>query len=130
VQAHLETFFTAEPLAAPSQDLTAAFEQRLRGAIPAGATLRKLECRRSLCRVETSHPSLDEFASFARSTYFGPDPAGVLNGPFHAGLVNEPGSGEPAIAVAFFGRQGTLLPMPGATPELPEPLASSAASPR
>jgi hypothetical protein len=116
IGAYLEAVFASDRPPAPSRDRTSALEQRLRTSMPAGSAVRKLECRDSMCRIETSHPGREELGQLVRSTYYASDPAGVLNGPFFATVLSEAAPGQPLVAVAFVGRQGMQLSMPGLLP--------------
>ena len=112
---HIEASFAGEAPAAPSLDRTLDIERRIRDVIPAGSSVRKLECRSALCRIETMHPSLDEFRDFAQRGYLTLDFATRISpGPVFVGLLAPPVEGQPVIAVAFLGREGSVLPVPGA----------------
>jgi hypothetical protein len=79
--------------------------------ISAGSSVRSLECHTSLCRIETMHPSLEDFRGFMQRAYLTPDPmTRVANGPIFAALLAQPVEGQPVIAVAFVGRDGTVMP--------------------
>jgi hypothetical protein len=108
---HIEASFAADPPVAPSQDLAPGLEKRVRAVIPAGSFVRSLECRSSLCRIETMHANLGDFRDFMQRAYLTPDTTTrVSNGPVFAGLLAQPVEGQPVVAVAFLGREGTILP--------------------
>jgi hypothetical protein len=110
IRDHMEAAFGADPLAA-SQDLVQGLDREVRSVLPTTSSVHRIECRSSLCRIETVHPSLGEFRDFAQLAFFAHDPK-VGNGPVFVGLLAEPAPGEPVIAVAYVGRQGSVLPMP------------------
>jgi hypothetical protein len=107
---HIEASFAADPPAAPSQDRAPGLETRMQAVIPAGSSVRRLECRSSLCRIETMHPSLVDFQDFVQRAYLSPDSTRVSNGPLFAGLLAQPVEGQPVVAVVFLGREGAVLP--------------------
>jgi hypothetical protein len=111
LRAQLEASFVGDPPVAPSQDRASGLEKRVRAVIPAGSSVRSLECRRSLCRIETMHPSLEEFRDFVQRGYLALDFATrVSNGPVFVGLLASPVEGQPVFGVAFLGRDGAVLP--------------------
>jgi hypothetical protein len=69
-----------------------------------GASVRALECRSSLCRLETSHPSSENYAKFTRDfVRIGGSP--VWAGPVVFKLLSRPASGAGStIAVAYLAR--------------------------
>jgi hypothetical protein len=69
-----------------------------------GASVRALECRSSLCRLETSHPSSENYAKFTRDfVRIGGSP--VWAGPVVFKLLPRPASGDGStIAVAYLAR--------------------------
>ena len=117
VRDHLQAAFVAEPSVAPGQ-VAPDLDQRLHAVLPTGSTIRSVECRGSLCRVETTHPSLDGFRDFVQRAYLTPEPARVSNGPVLASVLAEPVAGQPVIAVAYLGKEGSALPMPA--PHVPD----------
>jgi hypothetical protein len=107
----LEASFASDASVAPSQDRTPGLETRVRAVIPAGSSVRRLECRSSLCRIETMHPSLEEFRDFVQRGYLTLDLATrVSTGPVFVGLLAPPVEGQPVVGVAFLGRDGAVLP--------------------
>jgi hypothetical protein len=115
---HLEESFVAAAPAA-SRDLAQGFDKRVRAVLPAGSSLRSVECRSSFCRIETMHAGVDEFRDFVQRAF--QDQTPISTGPAFVSLLEEPRQGEPVIAVAYVAREGSVLPMPGAV---------AAASPR
>jgi hypothetical protein len=111
VRDHIETSFGADHALASSHDLAQGLEDGVRAVLPAGSSVRSVECRSALCRIETVHPSVDEFRDFVARAFLAPD-AKVASGPVFAGLLTEPARGEAVVAVAYVGRDGSPLPMP------------------
>jgi hypothetical protein len=111
VRDHLELSFAADRAASASPGLTYGVEQGVRAALPAGSSVRSVECRSALCRVETVHASPEDFREFVRRAFQTPD-SKVANHPVFAGLVAGSAPGEPVVAVVYLGREGTMLPMP------------------
>jgi len=114
----LEASFAGDAPVAPSQDRTPGLEKRVRAVIPAGSSVRSFACRSSLCRIETLHPSVEEFRDFVQRGYLTLDFATrVSNGPVFVALLAPPVEGQPVVGVAFLGRDGTTLP--SLTPSAP-----------
>jgi len=74
VQDNAEAQFIAEQY---DRTWSAETAVRLRGNVssrlPHDSRLRSLECRESLCRLETSHPDADQFREFQRESLRAPD---------------------------------------------------------
>jgi hypothetical protein len=117
---HLEAAFAADPPAA-ARDLAQGLEDGARAALPAGSRVRSVECRASLCRIETEHAGLDDYRAFVQRAFFSHDAKQVSIGPVFANPPGEPRHGEPVVAVVYVGREGTVLPMPGAIPSADVP---------
>ncbi len=111
VRDHVEASFAAAAPAA-SSDLGQGLDRGVRAALSAGSSVRSVECRGSLCRVETVHPDVDDFRDFMRRAF--QDSTRIANGPAFVSLVDEPEPGQPVVAVAYVGREGSRLPMPAA----------------
>jgi hypothetical protein len=76
-----------------------------------------VECRSELCRIETVHPDLAGFQRYVGDAFAALD-ARIATSPVMASVLGDPAPGQPVIAVAFIGREGTELPRP--SPSLPE----------
>lgn len=83
-------------------------ETRLPGTLPPSSSLRSVDCRASMCRIETSHQDLDHYRQFVHKAFLTPD-THLWNGGFFSTLIDDPGSGT-VVAVAFLGRDGVALP--------------------
>jgi hypothetical protein len=105
-----ERFFT-EPLDPGwSQEARRRAEQ-FGGLLPKGARVLSLECRSSICRMETTQPSLEAFQNFMRQ--------GLLagghewNGPVMAAVKGDPNKPGEVLTVTYLAREGAdLSPSP------------------
>jgi hypothetical protein len=111
----IEAHFRSERMdgAASAAD-TRRLEQALPGALPTGSSLRAVECRSTLCRIETGHTDLASAQEFLQRAFVAPDTA-VLRGPGVSRISNELSASEPFVAVAYVARDGKPLP----TTEIP-----------
>jgi hypothetical protein len=110
MRAQIEASFAGDAQVTPSQDRTPGIEKRVRAVIPAGSAVRSVACRSSLCRIETVHPSVEEYRDFVQRGYLTLDFATrVSNGPVFVALLAPPGQGQPVVGVAFLGLDGTTL---------------------
>ena len=75
--------------------------------LPSGSTLGSVECRTNLCRVESSHPSLDAFQSFVHSALLSRDKK-LWNGGFSAQVVAQGPLG--VKAVTYIAKEGQAVP--------------------
>jgi hypothetical protein len=86
-------------------------ERQLRQALEStsspGTTLASVSCRRSLCRVESLHTSLEAFQQYVQSSYLADDRP-LWNGAFTA-LVTEQ-SETRVRAVSFIAKEGSEIP--------------------
>lgn len=83
----------------------------VRAVLPAGSQLSRLECRATLCRIETTHADLEEFHSFTRAAFFARETR-VNRAGLYSTLLSDPSVPGPVIGVAFLAREGTELPSP------------------
>ncbi|HEX8111691.1 MAG TPA: hypothetical protein VF516_28365 [Kofleriaceae bacterium] len=90
---------------------SAGAEYQLRQALERtpspGTTLASISCRRSLCRVESLHTSLEAFQQYVESSYLA-DGRPLWNGAFTS-LVTEQ-SDTQVKAVSFVAKEGSELP--------------------
>jgi hypothetical protein len=84
-------------------------EDKLRVSLPAGSTMRSIDCRASMCRVETSHVDRAHFAEFVQSSFVDPTSA-VWNAPTFSTVIDSPSNGAPLVVVSYVAREGTELP--------------------
>jgi hypothetical protein len=88
-------------------------ESRLRERLPAGSSLRAVDCRSSLCRIETSHADSTQYLQFVRSALFDPSArpwGGAVFSIPASDAPPDPSSREPMIAVSYLSREGVDLP--------------------
>ena len=111
VRAHFETAFAAERTVASNQGRAYGVEQAVRVALPDGSSLRSVQCRGTLCRIETAHTSVQEFHGFIQRAFQSPE-SKIANAPVFAGPLASAVPGEPLIVVAYLGSEGGTLPMP------------------
>ena len=84
--------------------------QRLQAVLPTGSEVRAVECRTSMCRLETSHPDRSRYEAFMRSAFLGGAPA-LWNAPeFSAPLASLDAAHEPLLIVSYLAREGRALP--------------------
>lgn len=111
----LERRFEAEPFdSAWSARATREATRALSTDLPEGTTLKKLECRSSLCRVDTLHASLDAFRTFASTSLLGRERR-IWNGGVSTMVTDESDHG--VTAVTYIAKEGESVPTLGAPPE-------------
>lgn len=118
VRNHLETTFGSERATASSQARAYSVEKGVRAALPANSSVRTIECRGALCRIETEHSTMEEFHEFVRKAFQTPD-SSIANAPVFAGPLARATSGSTLVAVAYLGSEGAVLPMPPAVNDRP-----------
>ncbi|HRC54642.1 MAG TPA: hypothetical protein PKU97_01910 [Kofleriaceae bacterium] len=105
-----ERFFSESVDSAWTQQAVGKLERILPPLLPAGSVMRRVECRSSMCRVESAHQGIDEFGTFVRNAFA--SDSGISEGGFFAGVLAEPQPGQPVVTVAYVARRGHSLPMP------------------
>jgi hypothetical protein len=110
VRDHLETAFAAERTVASNPGRAYGVEQAVHAALPVGSSLRSVQCRGALCRIETVHTSIEEFHGFIRRAFQTPE-SKIANTPVFAGPLASAAPGKPLIVVAYLGSEGGMLPM-------------------
>jgi hypothetical protein len=109
-RAHVNAAFTAET-ADPSWKPEASVRSTLNELLPKGASVASIECRRSLCRVETSHPNAESQRSYVQAVGL-PGPTQASR-PFAGALFDEgtpSADGREVRSVTYFTRPGFELP--------------------
>jgi hypothetical protein len=81
--------------------------QRLKATLPPGSALRSIDCRTSMCRVETSHPDMQHYRQFVESSFRDPS-SSVWNAATFSSLVDDT-SGN-LVVVSYVAREGQPLP--------------------
>ncbi|WP_437554868.1 hypothetical protein WME97_22800 [Sorangium sp. So ce367] len=110
VRERLEDTFTQQGTDARwSAEAREAAREKLSAALPDTSSLRSIECRSSMCRVETVHQDFEQYEQFVRSTFMNPQEA-LWRGGFFTLPVNDPREGE-LVTVAYVGREGAPLPI-------------------
>jgi hypothetical protein len=94
-----------------TQDATRAITEGL----PSGSTVTKVECRKSLCRVDTQHDDVDAFRAFADASFLSRERK-IWNGGFSTMVRAESESG--VSAVSYIAKEGESVPGP-------EPIAAN-----
>jgi hypothetical protein len=108
---HIAEVFTGERLDGSWDGAELArLEKALPTILPTGSQITRVECRSTMCRIESSHPSVDQFAEFARSAFL--KETRVNEGPFFASVTSPVVAGQPVTTVAYIARKGHILPMP------------------
>jgi hypothetical protein len=81
----------------------------VRAVLPEGSQLRTVECRESMCRIETSHQDDKSVGEFFRKLVSAEQ--SELSDRTYSQLINDhPGSGEPLVCVSYVARNGRELP--------------------
>ncbi len=86
-------------------------EARIGAALPPASTLRAVECRASLCRIETDHPDLQHYQQFFQRGFIDADTR-AWNGAVTTVELAEAGDGT-LHALSYLAREGTALPQGG-----------------
>jgi hypothetical protein len=84
-----------------SRDTQRKAEEKLNSLLPADSRLLSVECRESICRVESEHQDIDTFRAFVRSDLFSPELR--WEGPMMATVTNTDSNGR-VSSVAYLGR--------------------------
>jgi hypothetical protein len=95
----------------PSWSIQAArqVQSALSSTLPSGSTLGRIDCRTNLCRVETTHESIDAFKAYVDAAYISREKK-TWNSGFSALVTARSASG--VSAVTFVGREGQSVPLP------------------
>ncbi len=114
-----ETRFYSEPSDPDWGKSTAAqLQDQLSSIAPAGSTIREVDCRSTLCRVEASHPNAQSYQDFVQSTYFGASFS--WEGPMMITVLHKQDDGE-IESVAYLARKGAPAPFPARSSSSPSP---------
>jgi hypothetical protein len=81
--------------------------EQFSGRLPEGVRVVSLQCRSSMCRLETSHPNLESFQGFIQQTVMRGEHN--WNGPIMAALQGDPKQPGEVKAVVYLAREGTDL---------------------
>lgn len=112
VRDRFETFFSTEAVdPAWNREAADTLAKGVHAVLPAGSSLRRIECRGTLCRVETSHVDVAGFRAFAQHAFLDRETRVGSSG-FFASLLGEPAPDGAVTAVAYLAREGKELPGP------------------
>jgi hypothetical protein len=81
---------------------------KLRELLPAGSGMRAIECRTSLCRIETIHRDFETFVHFAEAAFTDPSRRLWNGASTSVPLTDNPADG---IFVTYLAREGEPLVM-------------------
>jgi hypothetical protein len=81
---------------------------RISAVLPATSKLQSIECRASMCRIETTHEDAGHYRNFVRDGFLDPNTA-PWNGAYFSTAVPDPDSGK-LVATAYLAREGESLP--------------------
>jgi hypothetical protein len=81
---------------------------KLSAVLPPSSELKSVECRASMCKIETLHQDVEHYQAFAQSAFMDSTTVPWNGGFFSTGAV-EPGTGK-FLAVAYLSREGQELP--------------------
>lgn len=83
-------------------------EEKLEAQLPPASTVQSVECRASLCRVETVHRDPSAWSAVMSAGKDDPDNALWTGDVFSEELPSA--TGQESVVVSYFARQGTALP--------------------
>jgi hypothetical protein len=82
---------------------------RLKATVPAGSIVRTIECRTSLCRIETSHADPSSSQKFVHNTFMTPSMS-PWNAAAFSALLEPSAEHGPLRLVSYLAREGHSLP--------------------
>lgn len=98
----------------PSWQPEAELRSLLKEVLPAGAAIRALECKQTLCRLETTHPDQASQAAFVQAFLFARP---GQERPYGGALFDEPAAspdGHGVLSTTYLLRPGHDMPAPSA----------------
>jgi hypothetical protein len=105
---HYDAAFTVENADASwAADARRQAETRLKAILPEGSSVRSVDCRSSMCRIETSYGDRAQLSQFMRTAFSSPA-SGIWNAPMYSHLVSD--EGGQVVVVSFLAREGHALP--------------------
>jgi hypothetical protein len=78
------------------------------GVVSEDSSIASLDCRSSMCRMQTRHKDKAAFKKFVDGAFLGDNHA--YAGAAHGALLSDPSGEGPVDAVVFLGRDGHGLP--------------------
>jgi len=107
-RAQMETAFQGETVNAEWADRSRAIAQeRLRAALPASSMIQSVDCRHSMCRIETRHQDMSSYSQFIGRA-FDNENTKLWNGNWMTTYTENPD--KTVTAVAFLAGEGMNLP--------------------
>lgn len=104
-----ERFGTEPPDSAWARNAEHTAMGGVRAALPDHSQVRSVECRASMCRIETEHADMDRSQSFVRTAFMTPGRQ-VWNGGFLSMRAEDSADGK-VVMVTYLAREGSELPM-------------------
>jgi hypothetical protein len=109
----LDELLRREPEGTEARRLATELSERIRAALPHGASLREVRCRPSLCRAEMTYPDLAAYQEFVESSLNGNE-AGVWPGATFLQATNPELERGDVIAQAYLARDERIFTAPPA----------------
>jgi hypothetical protein len=82
---------------------------RLTSLLPEGSALQSFECHAEMCRIETSHSTMEQYMAFARAAFM--DSSTMLwNAPVYLTRLDDGAPDSPPVMVAYIAQPGFRLP--------------------
>jgi hypothetical protein len=110
VQEHLETEFESDARdprwTRRDEDVA---RDKFSAVLPKGSEMRSLECRETMCRIETSHASLEESRQYTQTAFLDQSTQ-IWNVPGYTMRIGDTSEGAPVVMVAYIAREGHELP--------------------
>jgi hypothetical protein len=108
-RARLDSAFLAQQ-ADPAWTASASrlVESRIGAALPPGSALRGVECRASLCKIESDHPDLPHYQRFFQRAFVDQDTR-AWNGAVTTAELADAGDGTVHV-ISYLAREGAALP--------------------
>jgi hypothetical protein len=108
VRDHYEISFIGENVdAAWSQKARGLASERLKVTLPDSSAVRSIDCRTSMCRIETSHADLDHYRQFVQKSFMEPE-SSIWNAATYSSIIDD--SSGNLVVVSYVSRDGQPLP--------------------
>ncbi|MFY2559939.1 hypothetical protein ACN469_20135 [Corallococcus terminator] len=110
VRQRLEAYFGDEPFdTAWARSAERQAKDGVRAALPDPSQLRSIECRASLCRIETEHGDNEQSFNFVRTAFMAPERQ-VWNAAFVT-VRGVDSTDNKVVTITYLAREGVELPM-------------------
>jgi len=103
------TFDAEQNDAAWSTGANRQLTQAVNAGLPKGSRVEKVECKSTLCKVDTHHKDLDEFRSFVQDAILSRERQ-VWNGGSYSAVIEQSDHG--VTAVTYLAKEGQSVPYP------------------